>query len=129
MSNYTSEPELTYRGNGRSPQRQRNKIFEEALTSTTGRGPGMCSCQGLQRWDGKARSTIFKKKTVKFLLNLANTTTTSHTNGSSTVKCANKTCKVQAHCSCGVGTLSGCNFHRRKYGIESMIIHGILRPK
>ena len=44
----------TYRGNGRSPQRQRNKISGGALTSTAGRGPGKCSCQVLQRWDGKA---------------------------------------------------------------------------
>jgi len=53
----------------------------------------------------------------------------SLTKGSSMVKCENSTCFVQDHCSAAVGTLPGCSFHLRKYGMESIIIHGMLRPK
>ena len=51
------------------------------------------------------------------------------TAGPSTVKWEKRTPFVHSHCSSGVGTLLGCNFHLRKYGIASMIIHGTQRPK
>lgn len=53
----------------------------------------------------------------------------SQMTGSSTVKWLKRTCFVQAHCSPGVGILFGWSFHLRKYGIASMMIHGIARPK
>ena len=49
--------------------------------------------------------------------------------GASIVKWENRTSLVHSHCSAMVGILAGCNFHLRKYGMESMIIHGTQRPK
>jgi hypothetical protein len=51
------------------------------------------------------------------------------TPGSSIKKCDNKTYLVQCHCSAAVGTFVGWSFHFLKYGIASMMIHGIQRPK
>ena len=51
------------------------------------------------------------------------------TAGASTVKWEKRTPLVHSHCSCGVGNFPGCNFHLRKYGIMSMMIHGRQRPK
>ena len=49
--------------------------------------------------------------------------------GNSIVKWENNTNFVHSHSSRAVGTLFGCSFHRRKYGIASIIIQGIHRPK
>ncbi len=100
--------------------------FPHSLTrpAMTGRGLAKWTCQQFLREDGTTKSYETRE-----LASEKKARTEQLTAGNSIVKWEKRTCFVHSHCSWGVGTLLGCSFHLRKYGMASIIIQGMQRPK
>ena len=124
-----SEWRRTNRSSGTCPRRKRRTQVAGAWFATMRKAPAKCSCQKTQRRGGRGRSVGDADDQVDERISQQNGQNGMLTAGPSTVKWAKRTLFVHSHCSSGVGTLLGCNFHLRKYGIASMMIHGIQRPK
>lgn len=124
-----SEWRRTNRNSGTCPRRKRRTQVAGAWFATMRKAPAKCSCQKTQRRGGRGRSVGDADDQVNERISQQNGQHGVLTAGPSTVKWAKRTLFVHSHCSSGVGTLLGCNFHLRKYGIASMMIHGIQRPK